>query len=66
MLCRSVGVTAAQVSDELHAAGVQEQEELAPLSGEQQRVADLVAAGRSVFFTGCAGAGLSMSWAQPS
>ena len=31
------------------------QEELAPLSAEQQRVLDLVLSGRSVFFTGCAG-----------
>lgn len=31
-------------------------EELAPLSAEQQHIADRVVAGHSVFFTGCAGA----------
>ena len=30
-------------------------EELAPLSSEQQQIADRVVAGHSVFFTGCAG-----------
>ena len=30
-------------------------EELAPLSSEQQQIADRVLAGHSVFFTGCAG-----------
>ena len=30
-------------------------EELAPLSAEQQSIADWVVAGHSVFFTGCAG-----------
>jgi hypothetical protein len=31
-------------------------EELAPLSAEQQHIADRIVAGHSVFFTGCAGA----------
>ena len=34
-------------------------EELAPLSSEQQQIADRVVAGHSVFFTGCAGQRLS-------
>lgn len=36
------------------------EEELPPLSPEQQRALDLVLAGKSLFFTGCAGTGKSL------
>ncbi|CAL5220858.1 g2943 [Coccomyxa viridis] len=56
--CSSLGATATSGSAAHRKQEVLE--ELAPLSVEQQSIADRVVAGHSVFFTGCAGTGKSL------